>query len=481
MKNASPPGVVRRLRDWARRRAGIGIRVAVAAALLVALSVGVLGTAVVWFVGRALEHDADSTATQRALEIVTTLEQSGPSTVETFLASARGETTVAQVVDDAGAVLASSPQLDGEPPLIEPSVAPGQTSRLRSDSLPVGDGTPYLLVEFGVNTGGANLTVIVAQSLETAESSVDTVTVVLAVGLPFVAVVAGAVTLALAGRSLRPVEAIRREVSVITAQHLDRRVPVPDAEDEVSRLAETMNDMLARVEVAHHAQRRFVTDAGHELRSPLTTVKARLQLVGDAPTPADWPETHLVLTSEVDRIERIVANLLLLARADASGLMLQAEVVDLDDLVEEERLRLRAATGLTVSGQVRAVRCVGDRHQLAQVLRNLTDNALSHARSRIELTLAAEDGQAIIEVADDGPGIPVEDRTRVFGRFVRLDPARARSAGGTGLGLAIVTEVVRAHEGTVTAGVGLDGGARFVVRIPVHDPRHHQPPSSANR
>ncbi|MEP6664884.1 MAG: HAMP domain-containing sensor histidine kinase [Nocardioidaceae bacterium] len=464
-----------------RRRAGIGIRVAVAAALLVALSVGLLGTAVVWFVGRTLEHDADSTAMQRAVEIVTTVEQHGADTAATAFASARSETSVAQVVDDTGRVLASSPQLDGEPPLIEPNVTPGQTRHLRSESLPVGDGTPYLLVEIGLRRGGADLIVIVAQSLQTAESSVHTVAVVLAVVLPLVAVIAGAVTFALAGRSLRPVEAIRREVSTITAQQLDRRVPVPQAEDEVSRLAETMNDMLARVEVAHDAQCRFVADAGHELRSPLTTVKARLQLVGNTSTPADWPESHSVLTLEVNRIERIVANLLLLARADASGLMLQTEVIELDDLVEEERLRLRAATGITVSGQVMAVRCVGDRHQLAQVLRNLTDNAVSHARSRIELTLVAEDSQAIIEVADDGPGIPLEDRTRVFARFVRLDPARARSAGGTGLGLAIVTEVVRAHNGTVTAGVGLDGGARFIVRIPIHHTGEHQPPSRANR
>jgi signal transduction histidine kinase len=172
--------------------------------------------------------------------------------------------------------------------------------------------------------------------------------------------------------------------------------------------------------------------------------------------------------AETDRLERMVADLLLLAKADEHGLRIDRSDVDLDDLVQAERARLRTRPGLTVGGQVRAVQVRGDRHQLAQALRNVVDNAVRHTTSRVDLDVRIDGTHVVIEVSDDGLGIPAAERERVFDRFVRLDDSRARSAGGSGLGLAIVREVVTAHGGTVTAEESPTGGGLLRIQLPLH-------------
>jgi len=453
-----------------RRRATVRLRLAVAAGALVALSALALGLVLTLVVNQALERDADAVASQRALDITGVLQSSGPSAVGAFLAIGRGETTIAQVIDASGTVVASSPQIAGENPLVDQSGVAGPTLHRRVETLPVGDGTAYRIVVSEVALNGSGFRVVVAQSLRTAQASVRTMIAVLSVGLPFLALIAGSITSFVAGRSLRPVEAMRREVAEVSASDLDRRVQVPRAHDEVSRLASTMNQMLARIQDAHDAQRRFVADASHELRSPLTTVRVHLQLAGLEPDPREWPQTHTTLISEVDRIDRIVSNLLLLASADASGLVVHREDVDLDDLIDDERRRVQAGPGrVALAVDVSALRVRGDAHYLAQMLRNLIDNALTHAVTLVEVRLFEEGDEAVIEVSDDGPGIPVGDRDRVFDRLVRLDTARARSVGGSGLGLAIAREVANAHGGSITVGEGANGGARFTVRLPLPD------------
>jgi signal transduction histidine kinase len=224
-----------------------------------------------------------------------------------------------------------------------------------------------------------------------------------------------------------------------------------------------MNDMLTRLETARAAQRRFVADASHELRSPLATITARLEL-GQRRGPTDTDTAEML--PEAHRMSRLIDDLLLLARADERGLAPRRDDVDLDELVEAEAARLRNTTAVRVEVDTAPVRVTGDRAQLARLLRNLTNNAARHARSRVTLRVRAERTEAILDVADDGPGIPILDRRRVFDRFVRLDEGRARETGGAGLGLAIVAEIVAAHHGQVTTAESPGGGALLHVRLP---------------
>ncbi|WP_040698459.1 HAMP domain-containing sensor histidine kinase, partial [Nocardia vinacea] len=255
-------------------------------------------------------------------------------------------------------------------------------------------------------------------------------------------------------------------VAGIESTDLSQRVPVPVARDEIAQLAETMNDMLARVEAGHLAQKRFVGDASHELRSPLATVTAALELARDRPEVLDRELITATLLPEAGRMLHLIEDLLTLAAADEHGLELRTSDVDLDDLAAELAATLRLRGTVTVSTRIHAVRVVGDRARLQRALRNIVDNAAAHARSRIAICTEERDGRAVVVVDDDGPGIPATDRDRVFGRFVRLDADRARRTGGSGLGLAIVAEIVAAHGGSVTVTESGWGGARFVVDLP---------------
>jgi signal transduction histidine kinase len=283
---------------------------------------------------------------------------------------------------------------------------------------------------------------------------------------PYLPTRVGGATWVLVGRSLRPVERIRSRVRSITAARLDERVPVPRSGDEVARLAETMNEMLDRLDRAHGEQRRFLADASHELRSPLSTVIVGLEVAAADPSGQVWRETHPTMHAEAERMSELVHDLLLLAEADDTGLRLDRIDVDLDDLVDAEARRLRALRRVGVAAQIAPARVRGDARKLGQLIRNLADNAVREAREQVRLTLALEDDEALLVIEDDGDGIPPQDRERVFDRFVRLDPARERGQGGTGLGLAIVAEVVRAHGGTVRVVESPLGGARFEVRLP---------------
>ena len=303
------------------------------------------------------------------------------------------------------------------------------------------------------------------------------VTDLLLIGLPILLVVAALTIWLMVGRALAPVEAMRREVDAISAADLDRRVPSPHGNDEIARLATTMNDMLDRLERGQARQRRFVADASHELRSPVASIRQHAEVAlahPDRTTVGALAETVL---AENLRVQRLVDDLLLLARADEHTLQLQQRPVDLDDLVFEEARRLREATSLRVDTARRLGRAGQrrPRRRSGGSLRNLGDNAVRHASSQVAFTLGEQDGAVVLDVDDDGPGIPPDERQRVFERFVRLDDARARDAGGSGLGLAIVAEVVGAHRGTISIGSSGLGGARFEVRLPAIDSLGDEP------
>jgi signal transduction histidine kinase len=282
------------------------------------------------------------------------------------------------------------------------------------------------------------------------------------------------------GRALRPVERLRRQVDSIEASDLSRRVDAGD--DELGALAATMNRMLGRLEQSQAVQRRFVSDASHELRSPLATMRQYAELAVAHPETVPAGELGEVVIAEGERMQDLVEGLLLLARLD-EGQRPPTAPVDLDDLVLREADRLRRTGGrpgerstaveVDTSG-VGPGRVEGNDRLLARVVRNLVDNASRHAEGRVELRVHSEStvrGERVLfTVADDGAGVPSEDRERIFDRFTRLDEGRARDVGGSGLGLAIVRDVVQAHGGTVTVGAG-DGrgegaGAAFTVDLP---------------
>ncbi|WP_371408026.1 sensor histidine kinase [Kribbella sp. NBC_00662] len=269
------------------------------------------------------------------------------------------------------------------------------------------------------------------------------------------------------GQALRPVERIRSRVQGIGTRDLTERVPVPATRDEIARLAVTMNEMLDRLETGQATQRAFVADASHELRSPLATLTAALEVIEADTTGQAWRELRAVMQTETDRMRQLVEDLLLLAKADDTGIRMRQTDVDLDDLVAAEIQRLRSSMPeLKVTGDVRPVRVVGDPARLSQVLRNLVDNAARAAHTSVHLTTAEGNGSAIITVEDDGDGIPEADRLRVFERFVRLDTSRSRASGGSGLGLSIAREITRAHHGTITLTSSSAGGTTATVTLP---------------
>ncbi|MFD1056070.1 HAMP domain-containing sensor histidine kinase [Terrabacter terrigena] len=276
----------------------------------------------------------------------------------------------------------------------------------------------------------------------------------------------GLVTWWRVGRALESVDAIRLQVERTTAAHLHDRVPVPPTDDEIAHLAETMNSMLERLDSSQRAQRRFVADASHELRSPLATIRASFEVAHPSSPETSWEELGPIVRSETERMARLVDNLLLLSRADDASLAEVRDEVDLDDLVDAEARRLRRLVRLTVRLENAPVRVLGDELQLQQVVRNVLDNAARHARSTVRLRVSTQGGCALVSIDDDGAGIPARDRDRVFERFVRLDESRSRDSGGAGLGLAIARELAVAHGGTLLVTDSALGGARFELSVP---------------
>ncbi len=372
------------------------------------------------------------------------------------------EDSLLQVVDEDGNVVAASPNMAGRPAVTR--LNGRESAEVR---VPFEDDR-FLAVALETRTPrGRRLTVIVARSRETVDDSAGAVGDVLAVGLPILLVMVGMTTWKATGRALAPVESIRRQVDEISAAALHRRVPDPRGDDEIARLARTMNRMLDRLERASTRQRRFISDASHELRSPVASIRQHAEVALAHPNRTTTAELAETVLAEDLRVQRLVEDLLLLARADEHTLQLHRRPVDLDDLVFDEARRLREQTRLRVETTgVSAGRVEGDAAGLRRVLRNLGDNAARHARGAIRFSLAERDGAVVLAVEDDGPGIPQAERERVLERFVRLDDARARDAGGSGLGLAIVAELTTAHSGTVGITSGGLGGARVELRLP---------------
>jgi signal transduction histidine kinase len=414
---------------------------------------------------RQLTSNLEGAARQRAADVAA-LVAAGP--LPSVIPSANDETGLVQVVDAGGGVLAASGNVEGEPALADAAVSPGSIVVSTRTGLPVGDAAErYRVVVLGTGSSSAPTRVIVAASLRQADAAVRATAFVLAEGLPVVLAVTALVTWAGVGWALRPIERIRRGVAGIGGGDATARVPVPDTDDEVHRLAVTMNSLLGRMQDATRRQQRFTADASHELRSPLANMGAILEAAAAARDPRLWQETGEELLREHARMTDLVVDLLLLANVDGAVPARDGDV-DLEDLVHAEGQRLERLEAAAVTVRpLPTLRVRGDAQRLARAIRNVGDNAVRHAAGAVILSLSRDGQEAVVRIADDGPGIAPSDRERIFDRFTRLDDARARDTGGSGLGLAISREIAQAHGGTLRVADAGPPGAIFELRLPL--------------
>jgi signal transduction histidine kinase len=376
-----------------------------------------------------------------------------------------GGTQFIQVVDARGRVLKASIGADR----LRPVLHEDELARARAGQVVVVGGDRVgvegnLRVAAARSLGGD--TVLVAAPDRDSLRGLGTVAHGLLVAYPLLLLGLSALAWWVVGWTLRPVEALRQGAEEISAAQVGR-LPVPDGDDELHRLAVTLNRMLDRLEAARTRQRAFVADAAHELRSPIASLRTQLDVAAhlrEPPAPAD-------LSIEVDRLGRLVDDLLLLARADERDPNLRRrEPVELGDVLRDAAAaHTGARVPVTVERTDRPQWTVGDPVALRRVVDNLVANAVRHARSTVRLAATRELDRVVVTVTDDGPGIPEADRARVFDRFTRLDDARTRDDGGAGLGLAIVAELVRVHGGTVTLGDAAPG-LRVAVTLPAISP-----------
>jgi len=344
---------------------------------------------------------------------------------------------------------------------------PGDDDVVTVDKLPVDDDGPFRVTALGTRTPRGDATVFVAVDAEGVNDVLGAVVRQGTIGLSLLLVALAVALWFLVGRTVAPLEAIRRRAEVITGQRLDQRVPVPLARDEIRRLARTLNDMLERLENSARRQDRFVADAAHELRTPLASIRTRVETALVRADPGADRQLLLDVLGETVRLSSLVDQLLMLARSDAGLPVAALRPVDLEDVVGDAVSSLLPGTVQVRIRELASLQVLGDAGALEQVCRNLLDNAVRHADSTVDVSLTADGDHAVLVVDDDGAGIPEEARREVFRRFVRLEGARDRSTGGAGLGLAIVAEIVRAHSGTVEVGESPMHGARFSMRLPL--------------
>lgn len=370
-----------------------------------------------------------------------------------------------QIVDSSNRVVAATGVLEGRPPVgpVQAADAPRVIWTRRLSKADV----PFRVIGSSVSSSRGRLTIYVASSLEATAESMAQVKRDLMISLPVLLALVGLTSWHIVGRALRPVEAIRAQVADISFSGLEKRVPEPVLKDEIGRLARTMNAMLDRLQASSDRQRRFVADASHELRSPLASLRAQMEV--RRAYSATGPEETIAIASalaEVTRMERLVSDLLLLAKVDAHRFMTTTTaLVPLHQVVLDEVARQSGQGTVAVHvSDVGPATVIGDPEPLARVVRNLLQNAVRHARRRVDIGVHAVNDQVELTVADDGAGIPAGATERIFERFTRLDQARARDDGGAGLGLAIVREIVEAHGGQVAVGGG--PGAVFIVHLP---------------
>lgn len=436
-------------------------RATIAAALVVGTALAATGFLVVDALHRRLMIGQQDAAKLRARDIAVLISD---GRIPSSFAIPGEDRALIQVVDARNKVLVQSTNTADEPSVLSASElrnAPFVTIR---HHLPIGDGERYVVVAQSARTRKGVLTIITAESLESADTDADAAARLLLIGFPLVVALVTLIVLRTTKSAFHPVSTMTAELGEITSNDLHRRVSAPTADDEIGELGRAMNALLDRLERSSERERRFVADASHELRSPLASVRAALEVADTHPDKIDPHEAIRDALADHVRLDQLVDDLLALARLDGTHVA-NVDAVDLALLATVE-LSSRPASSVHLEPQLEQAIVIGDEAQLLRVLRNLLDNACRHARSAVLVTTMTVGGRVMVTVEDDGTGIPAQERAFVFERFSRRDNARAADDGGSGLGLAIVKEVVEAHQGTVATDDSALGGARFTITLP---------------
>lgn len=436
------------------------VRVTMVAGLVVTAAV-VLGIVLLYLLQvQSVDRTLDGQLRAYAVEIT---ESASNGNWRPLLASSTLDANAeAQVIAPDGHVLAATRTLAGLPAMY--TVGSGTPQRTGAADGIIPDDVRVIAVRQVV--GGQPVTILAGTSTELLNRLRDAFTSNLLLGFPVILVVAATAVWVIVGRVLRPVERIRHAVTEITSADLSRRVPEPGTPDEIGSLARTMNDMLGRLETSAGRQRRFVADASHELRSPLAAIRTTLEVGLAHRDRAPWPEIAERAAQQSNRLEDLIQQLLLLARADERRLATSVSEVDVDRLLRDIRASTPAGhvtIGVESAGDTAVP---GDENHLERLFRNVLDNAVRHAETTVRIRTTATDERVVTEITDDGPGIPPEDRDRVFDRFVRLDGSRDRASGTSGLGLAIAREIVTAHRGGIGVADSEERGTTVVIWLP---------------
>ncbi len=448
-------------------RLPIRLRLTLAFTVMMALLLAALG----WFIyarfDSELSDQIDQSLRAHGDDIASLLAHRDIGRSATLLGR---EESFAQVLTPDGRIYATAPQLGPRPQLTPAETAraarqPFLVTRPRIRTI-TGQGR---LLARPVQARGQTFVVVVAASLDDRNESLRNLRTILLIGGPVALLLASLAGYVVAGSALRPVEAMRRRAAEISAGENGQRLPRPEANDELRRLGDTLNEMLARLEAALERERAFVDDASHELRTPLASHKTELELaLRYAATPEEMRTAIASAVAEVDRLVQLAEDLLVLARTQEGQLPLEVRRVRIADLLGD--LRERFASRIGESGRSLTVHPAdglvveGDRARLEQALGNLVENALQHGDGEITVRAALEGREVEIHVEDRGPGFPPEFIRHAFERFSRADPARGGE--GTGLGLAIVEAIAAAHRGSAHVANRDGPGADVWIELP---------------
>ncbi len=454
-------------RWWRRRSLRARLTLTAAAGLTVALA-GLAALLMPTLV-LVLDHGLDVTARQTGQEVAALVDANRlPNPVPVAAGTA-----VVQVVDAQGRIVAASAGADRLVPLLS---TPRAATLARSHSGVMLDGRPYALPEMlrvVAVPGKRGETVIAAVSYDAVHDTLIAVAHVLLVGTPLLLLLMIWVSWLITGSTLRPIAALRRGAEQVTAAGGPQGLPVPEARDEVHSLAVTLNDMLSRLATAQQRQRQFVSDTAHELRSPIASMRAQLEVALDHPESQEWEQTARDVLADTLRLSRLAEDLLALARLEERGDQARAAVaggpVDLAALVHGIPDGYAQAPVTVVADAPAPCLVTGDPDALRRMLVNLVDNAVRYARSRVTVAACPSGDTVLVTVTDDGQGIPARQAEQAFERFTTLDDARFRPNGdvsGAGLGLAIVRATAHAHGGRAWL-EDAEPGLRAAVRLPV--------------
>jgi signal transduction histidine kinase len=447
---------------WARR--GIRAKSLLAAIAVMTLGLSIGGSALVIILEDSLTRTATTNSKQRALDIAAQVTSGGLKAAEPILNTTPGDGVLVQVTNSVGSVLLTSAAIAGETSLIDFKQV--NISPLLGSTIVAIDSIRYVVsINQVVGTDEAAW-VIVAQSLGPIDATVSTVRLIVLIAAPLLVLSVALVAWKASGQALKSVAAIRSQVDSIGHSKLSERVPVPMGQDEISDLAKTMNSMLDRLEVSVDAQKRFVADVSHELRSPLASIKTTLDVANRIGTNSEWAKAYEILNDETSRMSLLVDDLLLLAKADAGQLNLQLKEIDLDDVVTRELINFKATSTLKLDQAIQPVKILGDDLKVSQALRNILDNAKRFAKQQVWISLNVAGDHVEVTIEDDGPGIALENRVKAMERFVRLDQHRSRDDGGTGLGLAIAAEIMASHNGSLKLNNSVHGGLCATLTLP---------------